>query len=124
MSVQSSSVNKTKDRSMSKTHERLLTMITVNGQAFLGEVLGVGTSEVSRKVNGESGFTLAQLSMIFDSLGVKFVGADDVVIPRGKYQGLVELAKTQLDNESGTLSGQERRHMRLVADAQAAREIC
>lgn len=100
---------KGKQEKMTETHEKLLLLLLSRGQDFVAGVCECGASEANRKISGETGFKLRQLSDLFDELGVCLAGCDDVVISKDEHASLVFMAKLQLDNKYGTIQKQERR---------------
>lgn len=81
----------------SKMHLKLTMMLLRHGQGKLSEVWGIGTSEVSRKLNGETGIKLDQLADALEAIGADLVmGDESIVIPREEYEALKTLAKKGL----------------------------
>jgi len=68
-------------------------------QSRICELLDLSPSEVSRKANGESGWTIDQLTAVFHNANVQIVTDTDVVISREELDALQTLAKKYLEKE-------------------------
>ena len=81
----------------------LMTVLSTEGQRKLAEALDISASEVSRKINGDSGFTIEQLAKGFDLVGAKILPRDEnlVVVSKAEYSAIRLLAhkQTQCDDE-------------------------
>ena len=84
-----------------ETKLRLATMLLKHGQPRICELLGLSPSEVSRKVNGEAGWTLEQLALVIDDVGAQVIPGDQdiVVVPRSELLALRTLAKKSLEQD-------------------------
>ena len=109
MNTHTISLAKVKEGDMTKTHELLLALLTTEGQTFLSNLLGLGPTEISRKVMGETGWTLKQLAASFDALGITIVPPGSTVIDIKKYEALVRLANDALTAQVAGFDGVQRR---------------
>lgn len=101
---------------MTETHERVLGLFLEGGLQGLADVLGVGMTEAHRKIKGETGFTLRQLSDVLDARQVRFAAPGDVIVDAGDYEAMVRLVNKWSSERVATFEGSERRRppMRLV----------
>lgn len=66
---------------MMETRSRLVAALLRNGSVKLANELGLSEGEVSKKINGESGWKLDQLAQAFEFVGARVIpGTEDVVI--------------------------------------------
>ena len=89
---------------MTDTHAKLLQLLMMHGNKHVAEILEISESEASRKLSGDTGIKLKQLAELFDDLGIKLAGKNDVVVSKAKYSSLVELSAQQLETEKTHLT--------------------
>lgn len=83
-----------------ETKFRITTALLKRGQVQLAEHLDISASEVSRKINGDAGWTLDQLAKALDFVGAKVVpDGDMVMLPKAEFDALRTLAKKSLEHE-------------------------
>lgn len=87
-------MNSTRLRNMPSETEMILnTALLKHGQAKLAEAIGVGSSEISRKLKNEAGLTFKQFADAIDFVGAKIIFEDDdIVIPVDEFKALKTLA--------------------------------
>lgn len=84
-------------------------------QADLAELFDLSSSEISRKLDGGSGFTQDQLLQLLSFLNVSLVCVDtQIILDRDRYNAIVELAHAQMDDMKETKDGIDRRRPELV----------
>ena len=81
------------------TELKLYKLLSEIGQQRIAEIIGITQQEVNRKMNGETGFKLSQLSLLADSGLMLIAGSDDVLISKEKYQSLRTLSREALERE-------------------------
>lgn len=93
-----------RERNMSKTAQKLIATLTSKGQGFVSELLNLSSTEVSRKMLGESGFKVEQIAAIFDALDVQIVSPceNKVIVDRDHYKALTKLSSERLDDLNNT----------------------
>lgn len=84
-----------------ETKFRLTTALLTHGQAKLADHLNVSATELSRKINGDNGWTLTQLAAALDFVGARVIPKDEslIVIPKDEFEALRTLAKKSLESE-------------------------
>lgn len=85
---------------MTETRSRLVAALLRNGSVKLANELGLSEGEVSKKINGESGWKLDQLAQAFEFVGARVIpGTEDaVIISRDEYTALRTLARKSLES--------------------------
>ena len=80
---------------------QLTTVLLTHGQSDLASHLGISSTELSKKINGENGWKLEQIAAALEFVGAKIVPADHeiVVLPKDYFDALKTLAKKSLENE-------------------------
>ena len=69
-------------------------------QTELAEVLGLSSSELSRKINSEHGWKLNELEQALDWVGVTIASNEhSVIIDKDEYEALQTFAKKWLNRE-------------------------
>jgi len=83
------------------TQLRLATMLLRHGQPRICELLKLSPSEVSRKCNGESGWTIEQLALVIDDVGAQLIPGDEdiMVVKRSEIVALRTLARKSLEQD-------------------------
>lgn len=84
------------------TKSRLIAALLKHGQVKLAEELGISTPEVSRKINGDNGWTLAQFAKALDFVGARIIPGDEtiIVMRRDEVTALRTLAKKALQHDT------------------------
>ena len=77
---------------MKDTKSELISLLLRKGQVKLAEALDISAAELSRKVNGETGFTVEQWGKALDFIDVQIVPGDSKVLSREKYKALLQFA--------------------------------
>jgi hypothetical protein len=89
----------TQEHAKKRTDTRLATILLRHGQSRICELLHLSPSEVSRKVNGDAGWTLEQLAAVIDDVGAQVIPGDEdvVVIPKTEWLALRTLSRKALE---------------------------
>lgn len=83
-----------------QTKFSITTALLRHGQVRLAECLDISASEVSRKINGEAGWSLDQLAKAFDFVGAKVLtDGDAVVVSKAEWEALRTLARKSLEQD-------------------------
>ena len=84
-----------------ETKSHLIAALLRHGQVKLAEHLDISTPEVSRKINGDNGWTLEQLAKALDFVGAQVIPGDDsiVVMRKDEVIALRTLARISLEGE-------------------------
>lgn len=85
-----------------ETKAHLIAILLRHGQSKLGECLDVSASEISKKINGDNGWTLEQLAKAFDYVDAQIIPGDEtvVVMKRDEVNALRTLAKKALQQDT------------------------
>jgi hypothetical protein len=80
---------------------KITTALLKHGQVKLAEHLDISASEVSRKINGEAGWTLDQLAKALTYVGAQIVPDNEkvVMVPKAEWEAMRTLAKKSLESE-------------------------
>ena len=84
---------------MENTKSKLIALLLSKGQVKLAEALDISTSELSRKINNEKGFTIQQWARALDFIDVQIVPAKSLVLTPEKYKALLTFAAAALEQD-------------------------
>ena len=84
-----------------ETKSHLIAALLRHGQTPLAEHLDISAPEVSRKINGDNGWTLEQFSKALDFVGAQVIPGDDSVVVMRKDEAIAlrTLARIALESD-------------------------
>jgi hypothetical protein len=84
-----------------ETKSHLIAVLLTHGQVKLAECVDVSASEISKKINGDNGWTLEQLAKAFDFVGAQVIPGDETiaVVKRDELIALRTLARKSLQGD-------------------------
>ena len=84
---------------MENNTAKLQGLLLIKTQVELAQALKLSPAEVSRKINGETGFTVEQWGKVLDFISVKIVRDDAIMLSREKYKALLQFAADAIEQD-------------------------
>ena len=82
-----------------ETKFKLTTALLKHGQVKLAEHLGISSTELSKKINGENGWKLEQIAAALDFVDVHLITEGDLVlVSKDELEALRTLARKSLES--------------------------